>query len=55
MTMRGLSYLASIQQTDGGLGDTRQKGVTSLFILACLAAGHGPDDPVFGEPVADRP
>ena len=51
MTTRGLSYLASIQRTDGGLGDTRQKGVTSLFILACLAAGHGPDDPVFGEPL----
>ena len=51
MTTRGLSYLASIQRTDGGLGDTRQKGVTSLFILACLAAGHGPDDPAFGEPL----
>lgn len=48
MTTRGLSYLASIQRPDGSLGDARQKSVTSLFILACLAAGHGPDDSEYG-------
>lgn len=51
MTERGLSYLASIQQSDGRLGDTRHKAVSSLFVLACLAAGHGPDDPTFGPAV----
>lgn len=51
MTTRGLSFLVSIQRVDGSLGDTRPKAVTSLFILACLAAGHGPDDPAFGPPL----
>lgn len=44
---RGLQYLVGIQK-DGALGESRQKAVTALFLLACLSSGHHLDDAVYG-------
>lgn len=47
MVDRGLQYLASVQK-NGALGDSRQKAVTALYVLACLSSGLQPTHPVYG-------
>ena len=50
MTERGLQFLSSIQK-DGALGDSRQRAVTALHVLACLSSGVQPTHPVHGASV----
>lgn len=50
MVERGLQFLFS-QAQDGQVGDSRRMTVTSLYVLACLSSGIGPDHPEHGQSV----
>jgi hypothetical protein len=45
---KGLQYLRRRQRSDGSVGDHARTAVTSLAVMAHLAAGHTIDDPEVG-------
>lgn len=50
MVDRGLKYLLGLQK-EGSVGESRQKAVSSLFVLACLSSGLLPSHPEHGKNV----
>ncbi|MCZ7648346.1 MAG: terpene cyclase/mutase family protein [Planctomycetota bacterium] len=45
---KGIAFLLSQQNPDGSFGAKHPCALTGLSVMACLAAGHTPDDPEHG-------
>jgi len=50
MVERGLQFLFNVQK-HGALGESRQKAVSSLFVLSCLSSGVLPSHPDHGKAI----